>query len=101
MLDVRVEKAFKVMPGKTLSVFMDGYNLTNTNAATNINWSSGATYLTPSTIIPPRLARFGAKFRLVAHTSAAETPRHGEKRLLHVSVSLWHNLRAHSSALCP
>lgn len=62
VLDVRVEKAFKLMPGKTLSVFMDGYNLTNTNAATNINWSSGATYLTPSTIIPPRLARFGAKF---------------------------------------
>ena len=62
VLDVRVEKAFKVMPGKTLSVFMDGYNLANTNAAANVNWSSGATYLTPSTIIPPRLARFGAKF---------------------------------------
>lgn len=41
---------------------MDGYNLTNTNAATNSNWSSGATYLTPSPIVPPRLARFGAKF---------------------------------------
>ena len=62
VLDVRVEKAFKVASRRTLSVFMDGYNLTNTNAATNINWSSGATFLTPSTIIPPRLARFGAKF---------------------------------------
>ena len=59
---MRVEKAFKVAAGKNVSVFMDGYNLTNSNAATNINWSSGATYLTPSTIIPPRLARFGAKF---------------------------------------
>ena len=62
ILDVRVEKAFKLAPGRSLSVFMDGYNLTNSNAATNINWSSGATFLTPSTIIPPRLARFGAKF---------------------------------------
>ena len=62
ILDVRVEKGFKLAPGRTLSVFMDGYNLTNSNAATNINWSSGATFLTPSTIIPPRLARFGAKF---------------------------------------
>jgi hypothetical protein len=62
ILDVRVEKGFKLAPGRNLSVFVDGYNLTNSNAATNINWSSGATYLTPSTIIPPRLARFGAKF---------------------------------------
>ncbi|MCU1383545.1 MAG: hypothetical protein JWL71_2242, partial [Acidobacteria bacterium] len=62
VLDVRVEKGFKVAGKRTVSVFMDGYNLANTNAATNINWSSGATYLTPSTIIGPRLARFGAKF---------------------------------------
>jgi hypothetical protein len=62
VFDVRVEKAFRIAAGRTLSVFADGYNLTNTNAATNINWSSGATFLTPSTIVPPRLARFGAKF---------------------------------------
>jgi hypothetical protein len=51
-----------VAAGKTLSVFMDGYNLTNTNAAQNINWSSGATFTQPTTIIPPRLFRFGTKF---------------------------------------
>jgi hypothetical protein len=62
IVDVRVEKSFKVAASRTLSLFMDGYNLTNTNAATNINWSSGATYLTPSTIVPPRLARVGARF---------------------------------------
>ena len=62
IIDVRVEKSFKLAAAARLSVFMDGYNLTNSNAATNINWSAGATYLTPSTIIPPRLARFGAKF---------------------------------------
>jgi hypothetical protein len=62
VLDVRVEKAFKIAGRRTVSAFVDGYNLANSNAATNINWSSGATYLTPSTIIGPRLARFGAKF---------------------------------------
>jgi hypothetical protein len=62
IVDVRVEKAFHIGAGQTVSAFVDGYNLTNTNAATNINWSSGSTYLTPSTIIPPRLARFGVRF---------------------------------------
>jgi hypothetical protein len=62
VLDVRVEKGFKISGRKNLSAFVDGYNLANTNAATNINWSSGATFLTPSTIIGPRLARFGLKF---------------------------------------
>jgi hypothetical protein len=62
IVDVRVEKAFHIRAGQTMSAFVDGDNLTNSNAATNINWSSGSTYLTPSTIIPPRLARFGVKF---------------------------------------
>jgi hypothetical protein len=62
LVDTRVEKAFRLMPGKTLSAFIDGYNLTNTNAAQNINWGSGSTFLLPTTIVPPRLWRFGAKF---------------------------------------
>jgi hypothetical protein len=62
VLDVRVEKSFKLAGRTALSAFVDGYNLANSNAATNINWSSGATFLTPSTIIGPRLARFGVKF---------------------------------------
>jgi len=57
-----VEKAFKVGKGTTLSAFIDGYNLTNTNAAQNINWGSASNFLQPTTIIPPRLWRFGAKF---------------------------------------
>ena len=62
IVDVRVEKSLALAASRSLSLFVDGYNLTNTNAATNINWSSGATYLTPSTIVPPRLARIGARF---------------------------------------
>jgi hypothetical protein len=62
LVDTRVEKVFKVAKSRTVSAFIDGYNLTNTNAAQNINWSSGSTFTTPTTILPPRLFRFGAKF---------------------------------------
>jgi hypothetical protein len=52
----------KIGGARSVSVFLDGYNLTNTNAAQNIVWGSGSTFLQPTTIIPPRLFRFGAKF---------------------------------------
>jgi len=62
LVDTRIEKMVKVGGARTVSVFLDGYNLTNTNAASNIVWGSGSTFLQPTTIIPPRLFRFGAKF---------------------------------------
>jgi hypothetical protein len=62
LLDTRVEKVIKVGGGRSISLFADGYNLTNANPASNINWASGSTFLLPVTIVSPRLARFGAKF---------------------------------------
>ena len=61
LADVRVEKMFKMTKAQSISVFFDAYNLTNTNAASNITWSSGSTFLLPVTIVGPRLARFGMK----------------------------------------
>jgi hypothetical protein len=61
LLDVRVEKVMKVGGGRSVSVFADGFNLTNANPASNITWGSGGTFLLPVTIVSPRLARFGAK----------------------------------------
>src|SRR6185295_5604275 len=49
LLDTRVEKVIKVGGGRSVSLFMDGYNLTNSNAAANINWASGSTFLLPVT----------------------------------------------------
>jgi hypothetical protein len=62
LVDTRIERQFRIGKGRAVSGFIDGYNLTNANPAQNINWGSGATFLQPTTIVPPRLFRFGAKF---------------------------------------
>ena len=41
--------------------FFDLFNLFNTNAEQNLNWSSGSSFLRPLSIISPRIARIGAK----------------------------------------
>src|SRR5207245_5986794 len=61
LVDARVEKLLRA-GRRTLSLFIDGYNLTNSNPAANIVWSSGSSFLQPTTIVAPRLFRFGAKF---------------------------------------
>lgn len=40
---------------------MDLFNISNSNAETDINISSGSTYQWPTTVLPPRVVRFGAK----------------------------------------
>jgi hypothetical protein len=62
LVDVRVEKNFKIAGKRSIAGFIDGYNLTNTNAAQNINWGSATNFLQPTTIVPPRLWRFGVRF---------------------------------------
>jgi hypothetical protein len=61
ILDVRVEKSFTVS-ARRLGLFFDVYNMTNSDAAQNITWNSGAAYRRPVTIIGPTIMRFGAKF---------------------------------------
>jgi len=46
----------------SLSGFFDLYNITNSNAASNTGWGSGSSFQLPSTIIGPRIARFGLKY---------------------------------------
>lgn len=62
VLDTRVEKRFRMAKATSLSGFVDLYNITNSNAASNISWGSGSAFLLPSTIIGPRIARFGLKY---------------------------------------
>ena len=60
IVDLRVEKTHRFGP-RDLSVFFDLYNLTNANPAQNLQWSSGTAFNRPLSIVPPRLARIGAK----------------------------------------
>jgi hypothetical protein len=62
VLDLRVEKVMKLVRGMTVSGFFDIYNITNSDAASNITWGSGSSFLLPSTIIGPRIMRFGVKY---------------------------------------
>jgi hypothetical protein len=62
ILDIRTEKFFQLAPSRRVGVFFDVYNLTNSDAAQNINWGAGSTYRFPVSIIGPTIMRFGAKF---------------------------------------
>jgi hypothetical protein len=60
IFDFRVEK---VMTLGTLKIgpFLDVYNVFNANPEQNIVWASGASFLRPTSIVPPRIGRVGAK----------------------------------------
>jgi hypothetical protein len=60
IVDLRVEKTHQ-FGSRDLSVFFDLYNMTNANPAQNLQWSSGTAFNRPLSIVPPRLARIGAK----------------------------------------
>ncbi len=60
IVDLKVEKVFAFGVHK-LSGFFDLFNMFNANPAQNISWVSGSSYLRPTNIVPPRIARFGAK----------------------------------------
>lgn len=58
--DLRVEKT-QTWGQRNVSVFFDLYNMFNANPAQNLQWSSGTTWNRPLSVVPPRLARIGAK----------------------------------------
>lgn len=60
LFDLRSEKALR-LGRSTLTGFFDVYNLFNTNAEQAITTASGASFLRPSAITPPRIARLGVK----------------------------------------
>jgi hypothetical protein len=60
ILDVRVEKGFRIRGIDRVSGFVDVFNLLNANSELDISWSSGS-FLQPLNIVAPRIARIGAK----------------------------------------
>lgn len=61
LLDLRAEKGLALPGGRRLAAFVDVYNLLNTNPEPGLNWSSGSRFLQPLSIVPPRIARLGAR----------------------------------------
>jgi hypothetical protein len=76
VLDAKIERRFR-FSGRTLSAFVDAFNIANTNAAdinqqasivgrTTVTLPDGTraqvqNFLRPSAIVPPRIFRFGAR----------------------------------------
>jgi len=60
VFDFRAEKVVTIGTAK-VAPFIDVYNVTNSNANVSITWASGTSFLRPTAILPPRIARIGAK----------------------------------------
>lgn len=62
LLDVRVEKQVRFAQRARVGLFLDVFNLMNSNTAVNTNWRSGAAFEKATTVLGPRIAKFGVKF---------------------------------------
>jgi hypothetical protein len=62
VLDFRVEKQIRFAQKAKVGLFFDLFNAINSNTAININWRSGAAFEKATTVLPPRIAKFGVKF---------------------------------------
>jgi hypothetical protein len=63
VLDFRVEKQLRFAADRArLGLFFDLFNAMNSNTAVNINWRSGAAFEKATTVLGPRIAKFGVKF---------------------------------------
>jgi hypothetical protein len=56
IVDLRVEKGFRLGGGRRVAGFVDVFNQLNANPEQNMSWTSGS-----FDIVPPRIARIGAK----------------------------------------
>ena len=62
VLDIRAEKQLRLADRARVGLFVDLYNVTNANTAINVNWRSGASFEKATTVLPPRIVKFGVKF---------------------------------------
>ena len=61
VLDLRVEKQIPFATRGKLGLFLDLFNTLNSDTAVNINWRSGVSFEKATTVIGPRIVRFGVK----------------------------------------
>jgi hypothetical protein len=62
LFDFRVEKQVRFADRARVGLFFDLFNTFNSNTAVNEVWLSGARFERASTVLGPRIAKFGVKF---------------------------------------
>ncbi|MGH9347338.1 MAG: carboxypeptidase regulatory-like domain-containing protein [Vicinamibacterales bacterium] len=62
VVDFRVEKRLRLADRARLGLFFDLFNVMNANTAIAVNWRSGASFERATTVLAPRIAKFGVKF---------------------------------------
>jgi hypothetical protein len=61
ILDLRLEKGFRLAAGRRVAGFVDAFNLFNANPEETATWISGPSFLRPLNIVAPRIVRIGTK----------------------------------------
>ncbi len=62
VFDFRVIKDLRFAQKARVGLFLDVFNVFNSNTAVNVNWRSGASFEKATTVLGPRIAKFGVKF---------------------------------------
>ena len=60
VIDLRLEKSFRVAKVVKVRLFVDGFNLTNRYAAETISVATGSAFQKPTGILAPRTGRVGS-----------------------------------------
>ena len=63
IVNLRASKEFSLGGGRRLVVDFDVFNALNSNAPLAATFVSGPTFGYVTNVLPPRIARFGARFR--------------------------------------
>ena len=61
LLDLRVEKVFRLFEGRRVAAFTDVFNVFNANPEESVSLTSGPSFLRPLNIVAPRILRVGAR----------------------------------------
>ena len=77
LLDLRIEKAFGLPAGQRFVVRLNVYNSLNANTTLSVQQQSGATFLQPTSILPPRLFRVRRNLFVLAPLSCAAVDKAG------------------------
>ena len=63
MFDVRADRGFNLTGTLRVRLFVDLFNITNSNSAETRTITSGTAFLRPTAVLAPRTARIGARFQ--------------------------------------